>query len=289
MSATFNEGLVERSYHTLWEKHFAGMYGSQEYETFVPGKEEVHVGFDLGFAGPDPSFKFTKGEFFNWIKSRIKDTKASSSAFVFAYFYQYKLISPVILSRLRDPIVKAGLITSGYPPTGVAYRAKLDTTRKKFANNTKQHDYSQHEALCRLSRVRDAEVFYCTPKFDESMGIPSEPTRSLNDLTRTPVTLNTPDFANSAPHHLYFEDVLGANPMWCSDPIPAENGGEIRAPALLTPEQFLKFMKANYLLDDSDRKIDYNEIKISDDDLNRKLFFDYINALPACGRISVIF
>ncbi|SEJ91387.1 hypothetical protein [Pseudomonas sp. NFACC07-1] len=288
MSASFNEGLVERSYHAIWERHFARLHGRQVYETFVPGKEEVYVGFDLGFAGPDPAYKFGKCEFFEWIKWRIRNTGATDSAFLFAYFYQYKLISSVNLSKLRVTSVKSGLITAGYDPVGKPYRAKLDTVRKLYAKGTKQHQFSQHEALCRLSRVKDAEVFYCTPKFDESMGIPSETNRKLKDLTRTPVTLSTPDFAHSSPHHLFFEDVMGINPMWCSEPIAAEPGGEISAPALLTPEQFIKFVKANYMLDESGSKVDYNEIKITEKDLERNIFIKYLDALPDCGRIVAV-
>jgi hypothetical protein len=285
MSAIFNEGLVERSYHTLYERHFAALHGHQDYETFVPGKEEVFVGFDLGFASPDPTYKFGKGDFFEWIKNRVRISGANNSAFLFAYFYQYKLISSVNLPKIRDVSVRNGLISAGYDPNGRPYRAKLDTVRKMYAKGTKQHPYSQHEALCRLSRVRDAEVYYCTPKFDENMGIPKEPNRTLNDLTRTPVTSLTPDFANTSPHHLFFEDVMGKNPMWCSDPIPAEPAREIVAPKLFTPEKFIKFIKANYMLDETDDKVDYDEVKIRDADLNRSVFLKYLDALPECGRI----
>lgn len=288
MSATFNEGLVERSYHTLYERHFAALHGQHHYETYVPGKEEVYVGFDLGFAAHDPLYDFRVGDFFEWIKRRIRSTTANDSVFLFAYFYQYKLISSVNLARIKDANVRNGLIKAGYKPNGKPYRAKLDTVRKMYAKGTLQHPYSQHEALCRLSRVKDAQVYYCTPKFDESMGIPKEPNRTLDDLVRTPVTALTPDFANSNPHHLFFEDLAGTNPMWCSDPTPAEFSGEIRAPALLKPEQFLKFMKTNYLLDESDEKVDYRETRISDEDLRQSVFMKYLRALPECGRIVAI-
>ncbi|MEX5556073.1 hypothetical protein Q1J45_00760 [Pseudomonas rhodesiae] len=288
MSVNFNEKLVELSYHVLYEKHFAKLYKKRQYEIFSPGKEEVHVGFDLGFAAPDPAYKFRKGEFFEWIKKRLIDTRTNKSAFIFAYFYQYKLIAPVNLKKLRDATVRTGLTNAGYDPNGRPYRAKLDTVRKMYAKGTRQHPFSQHEALCRLSRVKDAEVFYCTPKFDEQMGIPKENKRSLKDLTRTPVTINTPDFALSTPHHLFFKDVNGNKPMWCSEPVPAESSEEIRIPNLLTPEQLVKFIKTNYLLNEGDEKVDYNETRITEEDLSRTTFLKYLDALPKCGKIVVV-
>lgn len=288
MSAFFNEGLVERSYHALYEQHFAARHKHREFVTFVPGKEEVFVGFDLGFAAPDPTFHLSNYEFFEWIKESVRSPRINNSAFLFAYFYQYKLISSVSLSRLRDNTVRDGLIDAGYNPYGHPYRAKLDTLRKSFANGTKQHPLSQHEALCRLSRIPGAEVYYCTPKFDEEMGIPREPDRTLNDLTRTPVTNNTPDFAESSPHHLYFEDAYGTNPMWCSKPVPAERSREITTPKLITPPQLLQLFKANYLVMENNIKLDFNDVELTDRDLREHVFLNYLDAMPDCTRIIAL-
>jgi len=105
MSAKYNEGLIERSYHTLWEAHFATQVGSN-YETFVPGKEEVHVGYDLGFAKSKRNYKFTGNQFFDWMKNRIANTSHGDSCFLYAYFYQYKVIENVAsLSKIKSQAI----------------------------------------------------------------------------------------------------------------------------------------------------------------------------------------
>lgn len=289
MSATFNEGLIERSYHTLWEDHFASKLG-RGYEVYVPGKDEVHVGFDLGFALPRRKFKFTPDDFFKWIKDRVRDTSRGDNAFLYAYFYQYKIIINVpCLSRIKDKIAMAGLRTRyGYQPNGSPFRAKLDTQRNTYSKGNKRRPFSQHEALCRFSRIKGVEVAYCTPRFTQSHGIKPPINRSINDLKLTAVDHNTPVYKDNDTHYLYFIDINGNIPVWCSDPVPGISINKPHDIRLLTPTQLLKLIKTNYLLEDSAESVIFEEQEISEDDYERERFFEYMSALPSCTRIMTI-
>lgn len=286
MSAVFNEGLIERSYHTLWETRFTTRYGSR-YLVYVPGKDEVHVGFDLGFAQPLPKFKFTSDDFFDWMKSRIRNTSRRGNAFLFGYFYQYKVIQNVpCLYRIRDKVTLEGLTNNfGYQPNGSPYRAKLNTKRNTYAKGAKLRPFSQHEALCRLSKIKEVKVAYCTPKF---LKIKSQSKRSLSDLKLTAVDCKTPVYKDSDTHYLYFEDINGNNFAWCSDPIAGTSIDEPPNVRLLTPTQLFKLIKTNYLLEDDSESVDFEQQNVTEADLVRERFLEYMTALPSCTRIMAI-
>ncbi|MFK0378347.1 hypothetical protein [Pandoraea sp. NPDC090278] len=287
MSAKFNEGLVERSYHAVWERHFSTLLSANGFETFVPGVEEVHVGFDLGFARNNSSYKFTGDQFFEWMKNRIAGTTSPDSAFLYAYFYQYKLTEKVgNLSKIKDKETRDTLIGAfGYVAGANSFRAKLDTRRNVYAKGTKIRPFSQHEALCRLARVKGADVSYCTPRFLESTGIPPEPKRKLTDLNVVPVINGTPELNDGKVHYLYYENLFGKNPTWCSAPLHATLRNDPPVPRLISPLNLLRMMKANFTGEDGPVEIDYSEIEITDVDLSKDRFLEYLHALPTCTRI----
>lgn len=286
MSAKFNEGLVERSYHSLWEECFTKLLAVDGYEVFVPGKEEVHVGFDLGFAKSNPVYKFTGDDFFEWMKQRIADTISSDSAFLYAYFYQYKLTNEVKnINKVKDAETRKALIDIGYQIGSKAFRSKLDTKRNIYANGKKTRPFSQHEALCRLAKIKHADVAYCTPRFLKSDGIPPLITRSLDDLNIIPVLYSTPELSDGKSHYLYYENLLGENPVWCSEPVRATLRNEIQTPKLISPLNFMKMMKANFIGGEGVFNTDFIDLDITDKDLSRDMFLEYLNALPDCTRI----
>lgn len=285
MSASFNEDVIANSYHVLWEEFFAQKHNKKRFETYIPYNEEVHVGYDLGFALPLRNYNFRDNDFFEWMKHRIRNTVNGDSAFLMAYFYQYKVLDFVNrLSTTRNKVTKTGLINRGYAATGSAYRAKLYTERVLYSNKTKRRPFSQHEALCRLAKVKGAEVYYSTPKFLEHHGIPDISVRSLSDLTLTQVTDKTPTYRDSETHYLYFQTVNGDNAAWCSEPIAAEVPGERDLPPLLTPRQLFQLMKANYLAGQDVEFTSFKEISITEEDLSRETFYKYLHAMPECSR-----
>jgi hypothetical protein len=289
MSAIYSERMIEQSYHAVWERHFTKVYGMKSYGTFVPGVDEVHTGFDLGFASWRNKYHFTASDFFEWMKRRIFNTSQADNAFLCAYFYQYKLLSEVVsLNRIKDTATKEGLILLGYPRKGAAFRAKLDTVRNTYANGTKRRPFSQHDALCRTAKIQGTEVYYCTPKFDETMGIPKEPTRTIYDLNTTRVTAITPTFRDQKTHYLYMEDRLATNTAWCSEPIPTESNQELNPPPLITPRQLLRLMKAIYISMNDEGgigQLDFRELALTPGDLERQTFYRYYNALPRSTKI----
>lgn len=291
MSARFSEILIANSYHTLWETHFANLYKKKPLAVYIPNSEEVHVGYDLAFALPLKNYKLNGDELFEWMKYRIRNTSAGDSAFLMAYFYQYKVLDHVPrLSSTRNKSTKEGLILKGYNANSYAYRVELYTERKLYYKKSKRRPFSQHEALCRLAKVKGTNVFYCAPKFLMPHGIPHISTRSLNDLNLVRVTDQVPTYRDQETHYIYFQTITGANAQWCSRPIPALVLRESEPPPLLTPKQLLQLMKANYLAyEDPDiEAIDFNELPITDEDLNRRKFLDYLALMPECTRIVAL-
>lgn len=285
MSARFNEILIANSYHTLWEAHFAALYKKKRFAVYIPYTDEVHVGFDLGFA--IPSFNMDEDEFFDWMKDRVQNPSSSDSAFLMGYFYQYKILNYVPrLSTTRNKSTKEGLIARGYSSSSPAYRVELYTERKLYQNKTKRRPFSQHEALCRLAKVKGAEVFYCAPQFLMPHGIPDLSIRALTDLTLVQVTDKVPTYDDQETHYIYFQTITGANAQWCSRPIPAHVSRERDLPPLLTPKQLLQLMKANYMVRNIDNidPIDFKEVSITNGDLNRGTFLSYLRAMPECTR-----
>lgn len=290
MSARYSETLIANSYHVLWEQDFAAKYKKSRFEVYIPDSEEVHVGYDLGFALPLRNFKFNGDQFFDWMKDRIIRTSSADSAFVMAYFYQYKILDYVArLSSTRNKSTKAGLILKGYAASDPAYRIELYTERKLYANRTRRRPFSQHEALCRLAKVKGTDVFYCAPRFLMPHGIPHVSKRSLSDLNLVQVTHQVPTYRDQETHYIYFQTITGANAQWCSRPIPAHISRERDLPPLLTPKQLLQLMKANYLSYSNDEIaiIDFKELPITDEDLGREKFLSYLTMMPECTRFVV--
>lgn len=287
MSARYSETLIANSYHVLWEQYYAKKYNSQKFEIYIPDSEEVHVGYDLGFARPLSKFKFKDDQFFEWIKNRISRTSSADSAFLMAYFYQYKILDFVTrLSLTRNKSTKAGLIQKGYNASAPAFRVELYTKRKLYANGTKRRPFSQHDALCRLAKIKGADVFYCSPKFLKSTGIPPVSKRVLSDLNLVKVTHQVPTYRDQETHYIYFQTMMGDNAQWCSQPTPAYIPREINLPPLLTPKQLLQLMKANYLACTNDEidTIDFKELLITEDDLRRETFLSYLTMMPECTK-----
>lgn len=288
MSAHFNETLIANSYHVLWEQSFAKKYKARNFEVYIPGSEEVHVGYDLSFALPLRKFKFKDDDFFKWMKERISRTSSADSAFLMAYFYQYKILNYVTrLSSTRNKSTIEGLVRKGYNESKPAFRVELYTQRKLYAKGAKRRPFSQHEALCRLAKVKGANVFYCIPKFLKTSGIPPVSIRSLSDLNLIQVTPKVPTYRDKETHYLYFQTIAGDNAQWCSRPIAANVVEEINLPPLLTPKQLLQFIKANYLACTTDEvdNISFDELPITEEDLTRETFMRYMALLPKCTRL----
>ena len=288
MPAHFNESKLQSSYHMLWEQFYATWHGNN-YEVYVPSKEEVYVGFDVGFARPKRKYKFASEDFFKWIKWHVKNQSAAGAAFLFAYFLQYKLLQEVqTLKNIKCTSTKTKLATSfGYSLDHGAFRAKLDTVRKPYAKGTKKHHFSQHEALCRLASIKEADVAYCLPRYTSQSPIPDVSSRALSDLMRVSVNKFTPRLRDNDSHHLYLKSTNGTSPAWCSDPVAASIEEEPPKGRLLTPKQFLQLMKANYIAleSDVDTSSSIDDISIEDSDLIFENFNRYFEALPSCTRL----
>lgn len=289
MSATYSERIIEQSYHTVWERHFSAIYGTTSFGTFVPGSEEVHTGFDLGFASWRREYKFTADKFFAWMKKRILNTAQADNAFLCAYFFQYKLLNKVSsLSRIQDIATKEGLVNLGYNRKGPAFRAKLDTIRNTYANGTKRRPFSQHDALCRTAKIKGTQVYYCTPTFDETMGIPMVDVRAISDLNTTLVTETTPTFRDQKTHYLYMKDRHGTDTAWCSEPIPTKSNQDLDPPPLLSPRQLLQLMKAIYISMNDEGgigQLDFRDLALVPSDLEPESFRRYYNVLPRATKI----
>lgn len=288
MSAIFSEKKLELEYYDLWQQHFKKTFKARKIETFIPGKEEVHVGFDIGMASPKSKFKFTGDDFFEWIKGRVQNPSHKESAFLFAYFYQYKLLEKVTpFSSIRDKLLFAEL-TSKYKFTAKqdAYRAKLDIKPKIYGKGTKTRPYGQHAALCRLSKIPRAAVAYYTPKFLKADGFPSS--KSLNDLCLTKVDTKSPLLNDGKSHHIYFSDKIGTRRYWCSDPIEAAGSSkEYSQELLMTPMDLFRLLKFNFLAEENSQ-LDFESVNIDEYDFERERFMQFFEALPDCTRFAAV-
>ncbi|MCM2564949.1 hypothetical protein [Janthinobacterium kumbetense] len=288
MSATFSEKKLELEYYDLWKQHFLKNFKAATIETFIPGKEEVHVGFDLGFSAQKSKFKFTADDFFEWIKERVQNPSHKESILLFAYFYQYKLVEEVAkLSRIKDKHLLGYLAKNcNFKEEQPAYRAKLDIKPKPYDKGKKIRPYGQHEALVRLSKVPNASVAYCTPKFIKSDGYPSR--KHIDDLCLTKVDISSKIPNDGKTHHLYFSDKLGTLRYWCSDPIKASRlNMEYSREDLMTPKDLFLLLKFNFLsIENSD--LNFESIEINQSDFQRERFMQYFNALPSCTRLMVV-
>ncbi|OEZ58193.1 hypothetical protein [Duganella sp. HH105] len=288
MSATFSEKKLELEYYHLWQEHFKKTFKASAIATFIPGREEVHVGFDLGMAFQKSKYKFTADNFFEWIKDRVQNPSRRESAFLFAYFYQYKLLEKVApFSSIKDKALFAVLTSKcKFTANQKAYRAKLDIKPKLYGKGTKTRPYGQHEALCRLSKIPRASVAYCTPKFVKADGFPSS--KNLNDLCLTKVDSKSPLLDDGKPHHLYFSDKSGRRRYWCSDPIEATaSDKEYSQELLMTPMDLFRLMKFNFLSKEN-LDLDFDSVKVDESDFERKRFLQYFEALPDCTRFAAV-
>jgi hypothetical protein len=294
MSAAFNEKKLELEYYHLWLQQFSSKSKYRNMEVYCPGQDEVHVGFDLGFAVQTSPQRFTSDDFFDWIKGRVGNSSSDSTAFLAACFYQYKLLLEVPdLTKIRDKTLSADLLDRcAYPADVPVYRAKLDTIPKVFAKGKKVRPYSQHEALCRLATVPKASVAYCTPSFTRKDGFPKS--KSLSDLILTSVDSTTPKLDDGKPHYLYLTDKVGTRRHWCSEPFEAValRADEINL-TMMTPTELFRLIKFNaYAFDErvdqgasGDLAASYEETRIEGRDLEREVFLSYMEALPALTRI----
>ncbi|WP_374363393.1 hypothetical protein [Pseudoduganella danionis] len=288
MSATFSEKKLELEYYSLWQQHFKTKFKASSIETFIPGKEEVHVGFDIGIASQKSKYKFSADDFFEWTKDRVQNPSRNESAFLFAYFYQYKLIEKVApLSSIKDKSLFSELISKcKFSAAQDAYRAKLDIKPKLYEKGKKTRPYGQHEALCRLSKIPRASVAYCTPKFVKADGFPSS--KKLDDLCLTKVDSKTPLLNDGKSHHLYFYDKLGTWRYWCSDPIEAiASSMEYSQELLMTPRDLFRLLKFNFLAQENSQ-LDFESVQIDESDFERNRFMQFFEALPDCTRFSAI-
>lgn len=285
MGAAFNEKLIELEYFHLWKRAFMPKGKKILQAVFCPGKEEVHVGFDLGFAVSKQKFKFSDDQFFDWIKSKVRNPKLKNNAFISASFFQYKLLEKILnLGRIKDKNTSNYLIKTMSFPTKPGFRAKLDTVPNKLKSGLSR-PISQHQALCRLARIKNVQVAYCLPNF--SAPPISPPHRiSLSNLFLIKVEASTPVLRDSLPHYLYFRNNLGRQPIWCSTPTNATLVDPV-VPELISPLQFLRLMKANYLMDDGEGLVDLDQQQISEEDLLRKTFKQYLRHLPECTNLAI--
>lgn len=285
MSEKFHEDLVVKSYHHIWESHFNP--SKELYDVYAPPpNEEVFLGFDLGFARKKKRFSFGVGGAYKWLKDAVKNPYLRNNAFLYAYFYQYKLKEEVSdILRIKDKSTYSfltGKLT--YPLVGKTYRTLLDTTPNVTSKGVVRR-YSQHETLCRLVKVGCSEVAYCTPKFLEIPGIPQIAKRRLADLDLTLIDKDTPLLKDGAVHYLYFKTLTGTNPAWCSEPSSAKTRGPTEHPKMLSPINLLKLFKANYLLEEEGAAVHYEDQNLSSDDIAEDRIKLYMTALPSCARI----
>jgi len=157
---------------------------------------ERWVGFDQGWA----STRLSIEEVLRELRNAINHNLNTVIDFYFGYFLQYK----VVQRMYRRSAYACDLLDAPY------FRAEVSID----PNGTT--GLSQHETLLRLSRIRNAFVYYACPMIFDQEVLWQE--ANLNMLQIVDV-VGAPSYQDpNERHFIEFQDEHDNNPIWCTDP-----------------------------------------------------------------------
>ena len=173
-----------------------GQTGQMNFYKWSPQKECL-VGFDQAYV----KTQLTDDQFFNLLKTSAASKAYKLDDVLFGYFLQFKVVQ---VTRNRSIYTPPAVLNSPH------YRCELDTKKNKRTG------VSQHELLYRLSKNKNAFVYYACPMlFDKTdlyqIDVNFDKLR-LIELDSCPAIYDDNDN-----HFIYF-DALDSTPIWKSEP-----------------------------------------------------------------------
>lgn len=185
-------------YHSEIVEAFKSVYGANFIRMMKPSpQDEVWIGFDQGWTRTT----LTSIELKDALTSAIQKKSKSLDSFYFGYFMQFKTVQMVT----RD---------SRYCPPNYAipyYRSEISLHKEKASN------ISQHTTLLRLSRIRNAFVYYACPMIFSPDEVYDKP--DTDKLRLVPINNAPANWRSIDRHFITFQDIYDNSPLWCSDPI----------------------------------------------------------------------
>lgn len=211
-----SEALLEMYFLSATLKELGAIYGPKSLRLIKPSpQDEKWIGIDQAWVASDYSDK----DFINHLKKTV--SSGIPTAFYFAVFRQYKRVEKLtkISKHTPDgwstPYYRCDLYTEpGHEREGMRVRA----TPKTVGNKPKipAPEYSQHEALIRLSSLNNADVHYACPMIFSPIDVWKEP--DMNDVRLVPVRPNQPTYRGDGKlHHLCFRSPSDTSPEFHSD------------------------------------------------------------------------
>lgn len=193
------ESLLEMHFHRAIIKEYEKRYGKKVLRLLKPSpQKEVWVGFDQGWT----KSTLTEQELFNQLKNAISTKKASVPNLYLGEFLQFKVVQRITRKSKKMP--------TGF--TTPYFRSELSLKPNK------QTGISQHEALCRLSKVKGSSVYYACPMIFDQDQLWDKP--DLKMLRFVDIKTAPKGWITNESHHITFQDPMTSKPMWCSDPVP---------------------------------------------------------------------
>jgi hypothetical protein len=210
-----SEALLEMYFLQSTLKELGAMYGKESLKLIKPSpQDEKWVGIDQAWV----STSMTDDDFLKHLKSTV--SAGESAPFFFAVFRQYKRVEEISKASkytpYRDtpdewkrPYYRCEIYTQpGKENEGI----KVSSTK----NYQPQPQYSQHEALIRLSSLPNADVHYACPMVFTPIDVWKEP--DMNQVRLVPVRPGQPTYAgDSERHHLCFRNQSDPHPEFHSE------------------------------------------------------------------------
>lgn len=192
------ESLLKMHFHRAIIKNYEKRFGVKFLRLLKPSpQKEAWVGFDQGWTKSD----LPEQELFKQLSSAISTSKTKLSKFYFGEFLQFKTVQEITR--------KSSNLPSGFSTP--YYRSALSLKPNKTSH------ISQHETLCRLTKIKGASVYYaCAMIFnqDELWNKPNLKLLRFVDVMTAPS-----GWLTNEQHYLAFQSPTTSVPMWCSDPV----------------------------------------------------------------------
>lgn len=158
-----------------------------------------------------------------YFSSLLKGTvsKGTSAPFYFAVFRQYKRVEKITKASAYTPYRgKSDEWPRPYYRCDIYTEADLEPEGIKISGSKKAKNngvnYSQHEALIRLSALPNADVHYVCPMIFTSLDVWQPP--DMNQVRIVPVKSHYPTYANDGKkHHLCFRSEKDLKPEFHSE------------------------------------------------------------------------
>lgn len=211
-----SEALLEMYFLQATLKELGSMYGKSSLRIIKPSpQDEKWVGIDQAWV----STEMTDKEFLEHLKGTV--SKGTTAPFYFAVFRQYKRVEK--MTKASDytpykggpnewprPYYRCDLYTEiGLEPEGL----KISGSKKAKKGGP---NYSQHEALIRLSALSDADVHYACPMIFTPLDVWQPP--DMNQVRLVTVKKHYPTYANDGKkHHLCFRNEKDLKPEFHSE------------------------------------------------------------------------